>query len=111
MPLVPKIDEVRIVTNSISPDFLSMTENGLQEHVHPNVVELNGYDLARKNRQSGIHGGICMYFKSNIQYSVLESLPDTSFEVLWIRMSDPFTGRCQLPYSRNCVSSTESRRF
>ena len=27
-----------------------------------------------------------MYLKNNIQYSVLESLSNSSFEVLWIRM-------------------------
>ena len=63
MSLVPKIDEVRVVTINISPDFISITETWLQEHVHSNVVELNGYDLVRKDRQTGIHGGICMYLK------------------------------------------------
>ena len=63
MFLVPKIDKVRVVMNNISPDFISITETWLQEHVRSNVVELNGYDLVRKDRQIGIHGGICMYLK------------------------------------------------
>ena len=86
MSLVPKIDEIRVVTNSINPDFISITETWLQGHVHSNVVELNGYDLVRKDRQSGVHGGICMYIKNNIKYSVLDTLSNSSFEVLWIRM-------------------------
>ena len=40
---MPKIDEVRVVMNSISPDFISITETWLQGHVVSNVVELNGY--------------------------------------------------------------------
>ena len=67
MSLVPKIDKVCVVTNSISPDFLSITETWLQEHVHSNVIELNG-------------------IINNIQYSVLQTLSDSSFEVQWIRM-------------------------
>ena len=66
MSLVPKIDEVRVVTNSMSPDFISIKETWLQGHVDSNVVELNGYVLVRKDRHSGIHGGICMYLKNNI---------------------------------------------
>ena len=51
MSLVPKIDEVRIVANSVNPDFISVTETWLQNHVHSNIVELNGYNIARKDRQ------------------------------------------------------------
>ncbi len=40
---MPKIDEVRVVMNSISPDFISITETWLQGHVVSNFVELNGY--------------------------------------------------------------------
>ena len=35
-----------------------------------------------------------MYPKNNIQYSVLESLPDPSFEALWIRMRPTHLTRC-----------------
>ena len=66
MSLVPKIDEVCVVTNTISPDFISITETWHQGHVHSNVVELNGYDLERKDRQSGqltfsLHCTVFMY--------------------------------------------------
>ena len=35
-----------------------------------------------------------MYPKNNIQYSALESLPDPSFEALWIRMRPTHLTRC-----------------
>ena len=54
MSLVLKIDEVRVVTNSISPDFLSMTETWLQEHFHSNVVKINGHDLVRRDKKLSV---------------------------------------------------------
>ena len=72
MSLVPKIDEVREVTNSTSPDFLSITETWLQEHVHSKVAELNGYAFTRRDRQSGIHGGTVSVFTLK-KYSVFSS--------------------------------------
>ena len=86
MSLVPKIDEVRIVANSVNPDFISVTETWLQNHVHSNIVELNGYNIVRKDRQAGTHGGICLYIRDTIQFSVLETLSNSIFEVLWVRM-------------------------
>jgi heptaprenylglyceryl phosphate synthase len=82
MSLVPKIDEVRIVANSVNPDFISVTETWLQNHVHSNIVELNGYNIVRKDRQVGTHGGICLYIRDTIQFSVLETLSNSIFEVL-----------------------------
>jgi hypothetical protein len=74
MSLVPKIDEVRIVANSVNPDFNSVTETWLQNHVHSNFVELNCYNIVRKDRQAGTHGGICLYRgcpPKNVPYHIL----------------------------------------
>ena len=84
--LPPKMDEVRAVAQIICPDFISITETWLQSHIHANVVELNGYNLIRKDRQEGIHGGICIYIKDSIKVSLLDILSTSSLEVLWVNL-------------------------
>ena len=86
MSLAPKIDEVRAVVQIICPDFISITETWLQSHTHSNVVGLNGYNLIRKDRQEGLHGGICIYIKDSIKVSFLDTLPISSLEVLWVNL-------------------------
>ena len=68
------------------PRFYLLTETWLQSHIHSNVVELNGYNLIRKDRQVGLHGGICIYIKDSIKVSFLDTLPISSLEVLWVKL-------------------------
>ena len=86
MSLAPKMDEVRAVAQITCPDFISITETWLQSHIHSNVVELNGYNLIRKDRQEGTHGGIYIYIKDSIKLSVLDTLSISSLEVLWVKL-------------------------
>ena len=81
MSLPPKIDEVRAVTQITCPDFISITETWLQSLINANTVELNGYNLIRKDRQEGIHGGICIYIKGSVKISLLDTLSASSLEV------------------------------
>ena len=50
------------------------------------VVAINGYNLIRLDRRSTDHGGVCMYIKNSIKYSVLHDLFDPVLEVLWVKI-------------------------
>ena len=84
--LAPKIDEVRDVIYRGNYDFVSFVETWLQGHIHDNVVDIQGYNLIRRDRCERQHGGVCIYIKDTIEFSVLDELFDSSFEVLWINM-------------------------
>ena len=88
MSLAPKIDEVNSVVINANVDVVCITETWLQSHIPDSVVAINGYNLIRRDRRDARRGGVCMYIKSSIPFTVLEDPEDEkcSFEVLWIKM-------------------------
>ena len=88
MSLAPKIDEVNSVVINANFDVVCITETWLQSHIPDSVVAINGYNLIRRDRRDARRGGVCMYIKSSIPFTVLEDPEDEkcSFEVLWIKM-------------------------
>ena len=63
-----------------------MTETWLKDYIQDTVVAINGYNLIRLDRRSADHGGVCMYIKNSIKYSVLHDLLDPVLEVLWVKI-------------------------
>ena len=115
MSLSPKIDEVREVIRDGNYEF-------------DNVINVQGYNLIRRDRVEGTHGGVCVYIKDSIAFTVLDELYDSSFEILWIntrpnRMPRGITNMIigtvyhppsadnsdMLDYLSNCLSFLESR--
>ena len=88
MSLAPKIDEVNSVVINANVDVVCITETWLQSHIPDSVVAINGFNLIRRDRKEAIHGGVCMYIKASIPYTILGDLEDEngSFEVLWIKL-------------------------
>ena len=66
MSLVPKLDELRILTSAQSFDLGFTTETWLRESVCDTDATLFDYHLVRRDRSLGIHGGVCMYIKNSI---------------------------------------------
>ena len=86
MSLSPKIDEIQHTIQNANLDFTCFTETWLQSHINDSVVSISGYNLVCRDRHEQIHGGVCMFIKNSIQFSVLDHLLDPSFEVLWIEL-------------------------
>ena len=63
MSLSPKIDEVREVIRCGNYEFVSLVETWLQSHIHENVINIQGYNLIRRDRVEGTHGGVCYNLK------------------------------------------------
>ena len=82
MSLAPKIDEIRLHTSEAKVDLICITETWLKNHIHDTIIAVEGYNLLRRDRIDNEHGGICMYIKSNINFTILEDLPDQHHEVL-----------------------------
>lgn len=76
MSLAPKIDEVNSVVSNANVDVVCITETWLQSHISDSVVAINGYNLIRRDRRDARHGGVCMYIKSFIPFTVLEDPED-----------------------------------
>ena len=87
MSLAPKIDELHCIIKNANLDFLCIVETWLQSHIHDNAVALQGYNIIRRDRIDMIHGGVCMFIKNTLKFTVLEDLEEADFEALWIKMT------------------------
>lgn len=98
MSLAPKVDELRHVVQYSNLNCICITETWLQSHICDNIVALDGFNLVRKDRCERVHGGVCMFIRDTINFSVLDGLADSSFEVLWVRLRPT-----RLPRGFSCI--------
>ena len=63
--LTNKYDEVEYLLSDKLFDIMILNETRLDETITDNMVNIDGYDIVRKDRtQNG--GGVCLYFRSSI---------------------------------------------
>ena len=98
MSLAPKIDEIRYSVLQNNVDFASFTETWLSDSVGDNAIQIPGYNVVRKDRLIGQHGGVCLYIKASIPYEVLDQFHHPALEVLWVK-----TRPHRLPRGLSCI--------
>ena len=60
----------------------------MKDTVESSVIHITNYTLVRKDRIYAQHGGVCLYIKESIPFTVLREYErDISIEVLWCRLS------------------------
>ncbi len=88
MSLSPKIDEIRLYVQDHDPDIMCFTETWLKDNVESSVIHITNYILVRKDRIYAQHGGVCLYIKESIPFTVVREYErDISIEVLWCKLS------------------------
>ena len=86
MSLVPKMCEVNefILRNQVNYAFI--TETWLRSSVVDSVIDIQGFSVLRRDRQSDHHGGICLYVK-DASYKKLDELSCCpEHEILWVQL-------------------------
>ena len=85
--LIAHIEEMRVLTH----DILAINETKLDASIHSNEVNLPGYEIIRKDRCiNGRHGGgVYMYLRNNLNFSIREDLMNDKLECLIIEISKP----------------------
>jgi exonuclease III len=105
-----------------------LIETWLQSHIPDTVIDIQGYNLIRRDRKNGQHGGVCIYIKDLTNYERINDLNNDHFEALWINLRMPrlprgfnnlvigtvyhppsTNGPAMLDYLSSCLSSLESR--
>ena len=71
---VPKnIDEINFSMTNKFIDLIAFNETRLDANITDNMINLDGYDIVRKDRsRSG--GGVCIYLRSSINYSKVRNI-------------------------------------
>ena len=94
MSLSPKL--MKLASCSVrdeNVDFASFTKTWLSDRIHDNVIHIPGYNIARKDRILGHHGGVCLYIKNSIAYQVLSQCQHPPLELLWVKARTHLTHR------------------
>ena len=82
MSLAPKVDELRQGVKYANLDLVCITESWLKSHIHTNqqCVALESYNVICRDRTETEHGGVCVYIKNTIKFTVVDDLEDPSSE-------------------------------
>ena len=70
---MPKIDEIRNIMIETNPAVFGLTESKLDASVRDGEIEINGYSIARSDRNRH-GGGIVCYIRSDIGYKILKRI-------------------------------------
>ena len=83
MSLAPKIDEIAHAITTMDAELALFSETWLSSAVPDEPININGYQIFRRDRVGWQHGGVCLYVKSSINCSVLADYYHPDHEVLW----------------------------
>ena len=90
--MIKNIDEFRMYALNHQHDIICVNETWLDNTVNNHEVELDGYDLVRKDRNRH-GGGVAMFIRSTINYKIRsDMMPDmpvdvfTDYEILMQKM-------------------------
>ena len=85
------IDELRIFISNTKIDILAINETKLDPSVKNNEIHLPGFEIVRKdltnNGRNG--GGVCIYIKNNINYTLREDLSFVDLECVSLKITNP----------------------
>ena len=84
--LYPKLDEIKHLLNDQGNiDILCLCETFLNEEFSNNEVDIDGYQMIRKDRQTH-GGGLVIYTKSYLSCIHRDDLETADIEMLWIEV-------------------------
>ena len=74
LSLAPKVDELRRAVMHANLDLVRITELWLTRHIHDKVFALESYNIIRRDRTQTEHGGMCVYIKNTLKFTVVDDL-------------------------------------
>ena len=87
MSLSPKLSEVQELLLRQNVQIGCIVESWLKDHISDSVVNIEGYNIVRKDRSSLDHGGVCVYIKEDIKYEIAETLTCCiDHEFIWVKL-------------------------
>ena len=86
--LTNKFDEVEYLLSDQLLDIMALNETRLDETITDNMIDVDGYDIVRKDRNRN-GGGVCFYLRSSINYKVRNDLIPNELEAVCIEITKP----------------------
>lgn len=89
--LTSNIDLIKIVINESNPKIVFLSETHITENIEESEIYIQGYNLVQCLSDSRHTGGVLMYIKANISYSVVSSTMIDRNWLLAVRITKGFT--------------------
>ena len=82
------MDELRVLMSNSPIDILAINESKIDDSILNNEVNINGYNIIRKDRnRSG--GGVVLYIRNTTSFSERKDLVPESLEMICIEVRRP----------------------
>ena len=84
--LPKKIDEINFSMSNKFIDLIAFNETRLDANITDNMINLDGYDIVRKDRSRN-GGVVCIYLRSSINYKIRDDLvPSDRLEAFGLKL-------------------------
>ena len=82
--LLNKIDKLSCELNNYKVHIAIISETWLNEPIPDQLLEIEGYQILRKDRINQRGGGVCIYLKHNLKLIRWDKLENSDKETIWI---------------------------
>ena len=85
LSLTKNIDEIREIVNMGNIDVMTLSETHLNGEIHDSEIQIDSYDIIRKDRNR-MGGGTVIYIRKSINYSIRFDLCEESLEMIAVEL-------------------------
>ena len=87
--IINKIDEISHILFSNNLDIFGVSESRLNDNNNDDEIQILGFFAECRDSSFIHHTGLCVYIKSDIQYTRKKDLESDDVESLWIELQLP----------------------
>ncbi|KAK3103380.1 hypothetical protein FSP39_018833 [Pinctada imbricata] len=88
--VLPKLDEIKLmIKSSCSVNILGLCETFLNESVHNDFLNIDGFVFERKDRDGGSGGGLLLYVCNDFNFKRRYDLETQNIETIWAEIMIP----------------------
>ena len=88
--LPKRFDEINFTMSNKLFDIFSFSETRLDSTITDNMINIDGYDVLRKDRDRN-GGGVCIYLRNSINYQTRHDLIPRDLEAICLEISKPYS--------------------
>ena len=92
------VDDLGVVVQKNCIDFAGITETWLNSNIPDSSINIDDFNLIRKDRSGQRGGGVCAFVRSSIPFVPLPELCRPDHEILWVKLR-PY----RLPREFSCI--------
>jgi hypothetical protein len=85
--LLNKLTEVQNILDQTSFDIFGISETHLRKDIPDEWINIDGYSFVRRDRDTGLGGGVLIYFKTNLTAYLAPRWDNTQLEAIWLNIT------------------------